>query len=228
MQPLGTGDPRQIGGYQLRCLLGEGGMGRVYLGHSPAGRQVAVKVIQPRHASDQNFLVRFRREVEAAKQVSGAYTAAVIEADPASRPPWLVTEFVYGPSLAEAVVRAGRLPADATWRLAGGLVEALKAMHERGLVHRDLKPANVLLAENGPKVIDFGIAKSLGSGTNATQPTNVTVPGPPRRGGGGGAPGPRPASCRPSSATGSRRAPRATCTRSARSSPSRRPGRWTS
>jgi serine/threonine protein kinase/Flp pilus assembly protein TadD len=151
-------------------------MGRVYLGHSPAGKQVAVKIIQPRYATDQNFLVRFRREVEAAKKVSGAYTAAVIEADPTNQPPWLVTEFVYGPSLAEAVERGGRLQAEAVWRLAGGLVEALKAMHARDLVHRDLKPANVLLAEDGPKLIDFGIAKSLGNVTNATLP-NVTVPG---------------------------------------------------
>jgi serine/threonine protein kinase len=177
MQPLGTGDPQRIGGYQLRCLLGEGGMGRVYLGQSPAGKQVAVKIIQPRYATDQNFLLRFRLEVEAAKKVSGAYTAAVVEADPTSQPPWLVTEFVYGPSLAEAVDRGGRLPAEAVWRLAGGLVEALEAMHVRGLVHRDLKPANVLLAEDGPKVIDFGIAKSLGSVTSATLLPNVTVPG---------------------------------------------------
>ena len=151
-------------------------MGRVYLGHSPAGRQVAVKIIQPRYANDQNFLDRFRREVAAAQQVSGAYTAAVIEASPNSRPPWLVTEFVYGPSLAEAVERSGRLEAEAVWRLVGGLVEALKAMHRCELVHRDLKPGNVLLAEDGPKVIDFGIAKSLGSVTNATLPS-VTVPG---------------------------------------------------
>jgi len=180
MQLLGPGDPKQIGGYQLLCLLGQGGMGRVYLGHSPAGKPVAVKVIKPEHASDQDFLARFRREVEAAKRVSGAYTAAVLEAGPNDRPPWLVTEFVPGPSLAEAVVKAGRLPLDAVWRLAAGLVEALKAVHDRGLIHRDLKPANVLLAANGPKVIDFGISKSLSNVAltrSWTTLPNVTVPG---------------------------------------------------
>jgi hypothetical protein len=180
MQLLGASDPKQIGGYQLLCLLGQGGMGQVYLGHSPAGIPVAVKVIRPEHASDQDFLARFRREVEAAKRVSGAYTAAVLEAQPDDRPPWLVTEFVPGPSLAEAVAKAGPLPLDAVWRLAAGLIEALKTVHARELVHRDLKPANVLLTEYGPKVIDFGISKSL-SNAGRTRPyatlPNVTVMG---------------------------------------------------
>jgi serine/threonine protein kinase len=187
MQLLGPNDPKQIGGYQLLCLLGQGGMGQVYLGHSPAGKAVAVKIIRPEHASDQDFLARFRREVEAAKRVSGGYTAAVLEAGPNARPPWLVTEFVPGPSLAEAVVKVGRLPLDAVWRLAAGLIEALKAVHDGGLVHRDLKPANVLLAANGPKVIDFGISKSMSNAAFARSWTtlpNVTVAG-----GGPGTPG---------------------------------------
>jgi serine/threonine protein kinase len=187
MQFLGPDDPKQIGGYQLLGLLGQGGMGQVYLGHSPAGITVAVKIIKPEHASDQDFLARFRREVEAAKRVSGAYTAGVLEAGPNDRPPWLVTEFVPGPSLAEAVAKAGRLPLDAVWRLAAGLVEALKAVHHCGLIHRDLKPANVLIAANGPKVIDFGISKSLSNVALARSWTtlpNVTVAG-----GGPGTPG---------------------------------------
>ncbi len=164
MQLLGPNDPKQIGGYQLLCPLGQGGMGQVYLGHSPAGVAVAVKIIKPEHASDPGFLVRFRSEVEAAKRVSGAYTAAVLEAGPNDRPPWLVTELVPGPSLAEAVAKAGPLPLNAVWRLAAGLIEALKAVHRCDLVHRDLKPANVLLAASGPKVIDFGISKSVANG----------------------------------------------------------------
>lgn len=143
-------------------------MGRVYLGHSRAGKPVAVKVIRPEHASDSDFLARFRREVDAASRVSGAYTASVLGAGPLDRPPWLATEYVAGPSLAEAVAEVGRLPIDAVWRLAAGLVEALIAVHACDLVHRDLKPANVLLAAHGPRVIDFGISRSL-AGPAATR-----------------------------------------------------------
>jgi len=187
MRLLGPNDPAQIGGYQLLCPLGQGGMGQVYLGHSPAGVPVAVKVIKPEHASDPDFLARFRSEVIAAKRVSGAYTAAVLEAGPNDRPPWLVTEFVPGPSLAEAVEKAGPLPPDAVWRLAAGLIEALKAVHSCDLVHRDLKPANVLLAAYGPKVIDFGISKSVANAAR-TRPW-TTLPGVTMVGGGPGTPG---------------------------------------
>ena len=187
MQLLGPNDPKQIGGYQLLCPLGQGGMGQVYLGHSPAGVPVAVKVIKPEHASDPDFLARFRSEVKAAKRVSGAYTAAVLEAGPNDRPPWLVTEFVPGPSLAEAVDKVGPLPLDAVWRLAAGLIEALKAVHSCDLVHRDLKPANVLLAAYGPKVIDFGISKSVANAAR-TRPW-TTLPGVTMVGGGPGTPG---------------------------------------
>jgi outer membrane protein assembly factor BamB len=136
-------------------------MGQVFLGYSPAGRAVAVKVIHPDLAQDPAFRTRFRREVAAARAVSGAYTAPVTAAGPDDDPPWLATVFVPGPSLAEAVAAAGPLPPVSVWKLAAGLVEALQAVHSCGLVHRDLKPANVLLALDGPRVIDFGISRAL-------------------------------------------------------------------
>ena len=168
MESLAEGDPRQIGAYQLRYRLGAGGMGRVFLGFSPAGRAVAVKVVHPELARDAEFISRFRREVQAATAVSGAYTAPVVAAGPDDDPPWLATAFVDGPSLAEAVAHAGPLPEAAVWRLAGGLAEALQAVHACGLVHRDLKPTNVLLAADGPRVIDFGISRALEGSTVMT------------------------------------------------------------
>jgi WD40 repeat protein len=161
MEPLAAGDPQRVGVYLLHSRLGAGGMGRVFLGFSPAKRAVAVKVIHQEFARDPEFVRRFRREVQAAKSVSGAYTAPVVAAGPDDDPPWLATAFVAGPSLAEAVAQAGPLPEAAIWRLAGGLVEALQAVHACGLVHRDLKPTNVLLAADGPRVIDFGISRAL-------------------------------------------------------------------
>ena len=161
MESLKAGDPQQLGGYRLRARLGAGGMGQVFLGYSPAGRAVAVKVIHRELARDPEFRTRFRREVAAAKAVSGAYTAPVTAAGPDDDPPWLATAYVPGPSLAEAVAAAGPLPAESVWKLAAGLVEALQAVHACGLVHRDLKPANVLLALDGPRVIDFGISRAL-------------------------------------------------------------------
>jgi serine/threonine protein kinase len=136
-------------------------MGRVYLGYSAAGRWVAVKVIHPHLAGDPNFVRRFRHEVEAAGKVSGAYTAPVVASGPNDNPPWLATQFVGGPSLESLIYRTGPLPEAAVWKLAGGLVEALQAIHQRGLIHRDLKPGNILMAVDGPKVIDFGISRSL-------------------------------------------------------------------
>jgi serine/threonine protein kinase len=161
MQPLGPGDPRQVGPYRIRARLGAGGMGQVFLGYSRGGRAVAVKVIHRELARDPAFRTRFRREVAAASAVSGAYTAPVTAAGPDDDPPWLATVFVPGPSLAAAVAEAGPLPAAAVWKLAAGLVEALQAVHSCGLVHRDLKPGNVLLAIDGPRLIDFGIARAL-------------------------------------------------------------------
>jgi hypothetical protein len=161
MEPLTAGDPRQVGVYRLQSRLGAGGMGRVYLGSSPGGRAVAVKIVHPELARDPEFMRRFRREAEAAEAVSGAYTAPVVGAGPDDDPPWLATAYVAGPSLAELVARSGPLPEAAVWRLAGGLIEALQAIHVRGLVHRDLKPGNILIAADGPRVIDFGISRAL-------------------------------------------------------------------
>ena len=161
MEPLAADDPQRVGGYRLHARLGAGGMGQVFLGFSPAGRAVAVKVIHRQFARDPEFVRRFGREVEAAGAVSGAYTAPVVAAGPGDDPPWLATVFVPGPSLAEVIAQAGPLPEPAVWRLAGGLIEALQAVHAGGLVHRDLKPANVLLAADGPRLIDFGISRAL-------------------------------------------------------------------
>ena len=160
MKALAADDPRVIGEYRLRARLGAGGMGRVYLGLSPAGRAVAIKVVHPDLANDAEFLRRFGQEVAAARAVSGIYTAPVVASGLNERPPWLATAFVPGPPLDQVVGENGPLPEQALWPLLGGLVEALQAIHACGVVHRDLKPANVLLAADGPRVIDFGISRA--------------------------------------------------------------------
>jgi serine/threonine protein kinase len=170
MKALAADDPRVIGEYRLRAQLGAGGMGRVYLGLSPAGRAVAIKVVHPDLASDAEFLCRFAQEVAAARAVSGIYTAPVVASGLNERPPWLATAFVPGPSLDQVVTEHGPLPEPALWPLLGGLVESLQAIHACGVVHRDLKPANVLLASDGPRVIDFGISR-------ATDGTSLTAAG---------------------------------------------------
>jgi outer membrane protein assembly factor BamB len=172
MLPLGADDPRMIGEFRLHARLGSGGMGRVYLASSPGGRTVAVKVVHAHLARDAAFLGRFRREVAAAQAVNGGYTAPVVAAGPGDDPPWLATAYVAGPSLQEAVAETGPLPTDAVLKLAAGLAEALRVIHDGGLVHRDLKPANVLLADDGPRVIDFGIARAL-DGTVLTSAESV-------------------------------------------------------
>ena len=155
---LRVNDPRRIGSYQVLRRLGTGGMGLVYLARSPGGRAVAIKVIRTDLAQRRGFRARFAREVAAARGVSGMFTAAVVDADPEAELPWMATAYVEGPSLADAVEEHGPLPARAVLSLAAGLAEGLQAIHRAGLVHRDLKPSNVLLANDGPRVIDFGIS----------------------------------------------------------------------
>ena len=172
MEPLRSGDPRRISSYEILNRLGAGGMGQVYLGRSPSGRRVAVKVIRPELTNDPTFRQRFRREVTAMRQVSGFFTAPVVDADPDGDPAWLATAFVPGPSLESAVTEAGAMPHQDVLLLAAGLAEALNAIHREGLTHRDLKPGNVLMADDGPRVIDFGLAVATGS-TNLTQAGTV-------------------------------------------------------
>ncbi|MEV7980666.1 PQQ-binding-like beta-propeller repeat protein [Streptomyces sp. NPDC086519] len=166
-------DPEQVGPYRTVALLGAGGMGRVYLAVSRGGRPVAVKVIRPDVVRNGQFRRRFAREVAAARAVSGVFTAAVVDADTEATTPWLATAYVPGVSLNDAVAEAGPLPAMSVWRLAAGLAEALEAIHRAGVVHRDLKPSNVLLAADGPRVIDFGI--SVMSDASALTTTGVAV-----------------------------------------------------
>jgi Protein kinase domain len=172
LDELRADDPRQVGNYALLARLGAGGMGQVYLGRSLGGRHVAVKIIRADLAQDQSFRDRFAREVKAARRVSGAFTAPVIDADPDAPTPWLVTDYVHGPSLGEAVAKHGPLPLAAVLTLAARLAEGLGAVHAAGVIHRDLKPANVLLAEDGPRLIDFGISQAADF-AQITSPTSV-------------------------------------------------------
>jgi hypothetical protein len=177
MKPLAADDPRLLGEYRLQGRLGEGGMGRVYFGLSPAGRAVAIKVVQPKLADDTEFLRRFRQEVASARAVSGIYTAPVVATGLNDDPPWLATAYVPGPSLAQVVHERGALPESALRPLLAGLVEALQAIHGCGVVHRDLKPANVLLAADGPRVIDFGISRGVESSTTTITGAVFGTPG---------------------------------------------------
>ncbi|WP_031146110.1 serine/threonine-protein kinase [Streptomyces erythrochromogenes] len=160
MEQVGPGGPTHVGPFEVVGVLGQGGMGRVLLAAGPDGRLVAVKQVLAHFADDEAFRARFRREVTASRKVSGAYTAAVIDADPDAPTPWLASVFVAGPSLGAVVKVGGVLPEDVVRRLAAGLTSALAEIHRAGLVHRDLKPDNVLLAEDGVRVIDLGIARA--------------------------------------------------------------------
>ncbi|MFI7383290.1 protein kinase [Streptomyces sp. NPDC049813] len=204
MQPLETDDPATVGPYRLLGRLGHGGMGRVYLGRSAGGRTVAVKVVHPHFALDEEFRARFRREVDAARRVGGAWTAPVLDADPDARVPWVATGYVAGPSLAQAAGpgpgpvssepgsgtggpgsphggtrpgRPGPLPEHSVRVLGAGLAEALAAVHGLGLVHRDVKPSNVLLTVDGPRLIDFGIARATDNTASLTS-TGVSIGSP--------------------------------------------------
>ncbi|MFD7410379.1 protein kinase domain-containing protein [Kitasatospora purpeofusca] len=160
MEQLGPTDPRQAGPYVLAGRLGAGGMGAVYLGRAAGGRTVAVKVVRPELAGDGSFRARFRQEVAAARRVSGAFTAPVVDADTEAEVPWMATAFVAGVSLQRAVSAHGPLPEGTLRTLVAGLAEALGEVHRAELIHRDLKPGNVLLALDGPHVIDFGISRA--------------------------------------------------------------------
>ncbi|MEV7869563.1 serine/threonine-protein kinase [Streptomyces sp. NPDC088124] len=182
MQPLDTGDPSEIGPYRLLGRLGAGGMGRVFLGRSAGGRTVAVKAVHPHFATDDEFRARFRREVKAARLFGTGpggprWSAPVLDADPEAAVPWVVTGYVAGPSLTQAVAGHGALPESSVRALGAGLAEALTAVHALDLVHRDVKPSNVLLALDGPRLIDFGIARAT-DGTSSLTSTGVSVGSP--------------------------------------------------
>jgi hypothetical protein len=177
VEELRAGDPRRIGSYRLLRRVGHGGMGRVFLGESPGGRLVAVKVIRPELADSPDFRARFAQEVAAARRVSGVFTAAVVDADPDAAEPWLVTGYVDGPSLADAVADGGPLDVAAVLALGRALAEGLAAIHAAGVVHRDLKPSNVLLAADGPRIIDFGISRAVDAATMTLTGMVVGSPG---------------------------------------------------
>ncbi|WP_073865196.1 serine/threonine-protein kinase [Streptomyces sp. CB01249] len=157
---LRAGDPAEIGGYPLEARLGSGGMGTVFLARTSSGRPVAIKLIHQQFAGDSEFRIRFRQEVAAARRVSGAFTAAVVDAAPEAEQPWMATTYIEGPTLAERIAAEGPLNGAGLRNLAIGLAEALRDIHRVGVVHRDLKPSNVVLSPEGPRVIDFGISRA--------------------------------------------------------------------
>ncbi|MFE1263651.1 serine/threonine-protein kinase [Streptomyces albogriseolus] len=162
MDQLGIGDPQTIGGYRLLARLGAGGMGQVYLARSDRGRTVAVKLVREELARQEEFRARFRQEVRAARQVGGDWTAPVLDADTEAAVPWVATGYVAGPSLQQVVGHDhGALPERSVRILGAGLAHALEDIHAAGIIHRDLKPSNVLVTIDGPRVIDFGIARAL-------------------------------------------------------------------
>ncbi|MGW3291433.1 protein kinase domain-containing protein [Streptomyces sp. NPDC001002] len=176
--PLHKDDPKSVGGYRLVDRFGAGGMGVVYWGRSRSGRDVAVKVVHAQYAEDPVFRARFRQEIEAVRKVSGAFTAPVVDADPEAVRPWMATQYVPGNSLAQRIREHGALKGTELRRLALGLVEALRDIHRAGVVHRDLKPANVLMSEDGPRVIDFGISRAVENHNTLTE-TGQMIGTPP-------------------------------------------------
>ncbi|MFI0790659.1 serine/threonine-protein kinase [Streptomyces lydicus] len=179
LAPLGPRDPRRIGAYRLIGRLGEGGMGRVFLARSDRGRTVAVKLVRAELADEEEFRARFRREVRAAQQVGGEWTAPVLDADTEAETPWLATGYIAGPSLQQVVGSGPPLPERTVRILAAGLARALGSIHAAGIIHRDLKPSNVLLTIDGPRVIDFGIARALeGVAGNGVTRTGAAVGSP--------------------------------------------------
>ncbi|MFK0183649.1 ABC transporter substrate-binding protein [Streptomyces rubiginosohelvolus] len=177
MRPLTSEDPRTVGPYRTLVRLGAGGMGVVYLARSAGGSLAAVKVIRAEHAADPGFRARFRREAKAAARITGPWVVPVLGADTEAREPWLATAFVPGPSLAQVVAAGGPLPPVTVRALGSRLAEALAAVHEAGLIHRDVKPGNVLLALDGPRLIDFGIARHEGATALTATGAVIGTPG---------------------------------------------------
>ncbi|ABW14834.1 serine/threonine protein kinase [Parafrankia sp. EAN1pec] len=173
--PLTPHDPHSVSRYLLRARIGEGGMGAVYLSYTPGGRPIALKVARPELAADPDFRSRFSKEVAIARRVQGPYTVPVIDADPEALRPWIATAYVAAPSLAVAVVRQGALPSATVLMLIAGVAEALQSIHRAGVIHRDLKPGNVILADDGPRVIDFGVARAIETSTAAMTQTGVRI-----------------------------------------------------
>lgn len=173
----GAGLPERIGGYAVERELGAGGMGTVYLARSRGGRAVAVKVAHPELAADPHFRERFRAEVAAARSVGGFHTAPVVDADPAAPAPWLATAYVPGPTLSALLDAEGPMDEARLRQLGAALAEALAAIHACGLVHRDLKPGNIIMAADGPRVLDFGIARALESTRLTATGTAFGTPG---------------------------------------------------
>ncbi|MFK0023567.1 serine/threonine-protein kinase [Streptomyces sp. NPDC090798] len=180
MEKLGAGEPQQIGAYRLLARLGAGGMGRVYLARSDRGRTVAVKLVREELAAQEEFRARFRQEVQAARRVGGLWTAPVLDADTEAPVPWVATGYVAGPSLQTVVGHDhGALPERSVRILAAGLAHALKDIHTAGLIHRDLKPSNILVTIDGPRVIDFGIARALETVTDGGLTSTGALVGSP-------------------------------------------------
>ncbi|MFG2649811.1 serine/threonine protein kinase [Streptomyces sp. NPDC048436] len=173
MDELAPDDAREIAGYRLRARLGEGGMGVVYLSHTRGGQPVALKVVRREYAQDPEFRQRFTQEVTAARRVQGPYTAPVLDSFTEGPEPWLAVSYVPGPALSSAVYEHGVLPVPTVLQLIAGIAEALQTIHTAGVIHRDLKPSNVLLAADGPRVIDFGIARA--ADTTALTGTDVRL-----------------------------------------------------
>ncbi|CAL9604054.1 Serine_threonine-protein kinase PknD [Nocardiopsis dassonvillei] len=169
MAPLHPTDPPEIGGYPLTARLGAGGMGQVYLARTASGRRLVVKVIRPEFAEEDGFRERFAREAEISRRVGGFHTAQVVDADPEAESPWIATAYIPGPTLEQRIRRSGAVAPPSLHVLAVGLAEGLKAIHDCDLVHRDLKPANIILAEDGPRIIDFGIARPLDADSMTTR-----------------------------------------------------------
>ncbi|CAL9392001.1 Serine_threonine-protein kinase PknD [Streptomyces sp. enrichment culture] len=177
MMRLRREDPRVVGSFRLHRRLGAGGMGVVYLGSDRRGQRVALKVIRPDLAEDQEFRSRFAREVSAARRIRGGCTARLVAADLDAERPWFATQYVPGPSLHDKVAEEGPLTAAQIAAIGAALSEGLVAVHEAGVVHRDLKPSNILLSPKGPRIIDFGIAWATGASTLTHVGTAVGSPG---------------------------------------------------